>query len=199
LPATEEGLNLIIDKEAEKFSNKAFFVIKNRGKSYITLKGNTDLIEIIDDTNIPFSSIVDYNLIGNFVCSYFNDYCFFIVSDAIIHTNLELIGDKMKSSFEYSFLEDDPLHSLDKKDGKYYLVLWGEDGYALINTSVNIDMTEFVKNNEDRIDRDNNFDGAFIKNNVYVKGTVECIKDTTYGDIPYIKCIVIPDIVRIVN
>jgi hypothetical protein len=87
LPATEEGLNLIIDKEAEKFSNKAFFVIKNRGKSYITLKGNTDLIEIIDDTNIPFSSIVDYNLIGNFVCSYFNDYCFFIVSDAIIHTN----------------------------------------------------------------------------------------------------------------
>lgn len=201
LPATEEGLNLIIDKEATKFNDKAFFIMRmaTRGKFYITLKDNTDLIEIDDNTNIPFSSIVDYNLIGNFVCSYFNDYCFFIVSDAIIHTNLELIGDKMKSSFEYSFSEDDPSHPLSKKDGKYYLSLWEDNVQDLINASVNIDMTEFVKNNEDKIDRDNNFGGAFIKNNIYVKGNVECVKDTTYGDIPNIECIVIPAMVRIID
>jgi len=158
--------------------------------------------------NFPVDSITDYTVVGNFICSKFNNYCFFDIVRFTINTELELVGDSLKQiPFEYQFKKELGTTFVGKTDGRYYCDFQKENKVGSRYDFFKIDLTDFIKNNPQKI-KDENYGGVFIEGAIYVKGFTNCkvIKSNNSINekviksdhtINEVKCIIMPDVVEL--
>ena len=198
IPKAKQGLNLVID--SKQTIDEAFFIASISSSStqtFLKLKNASQLVEITSGKP-PFNSLTGYTLTGNFMCSDFNNYCFFNVSRFVINTNLELLGDKMQIPFEAQFPNEKyRTYILEKEGGRYYSVLDIKSTEDYNSSNIKVDLTDFVNNNPDKIDRDNKYNGEFIHGGVYIKGNAQCVIRKTKDEPKDLDCIVIPTIVEV--